>query len=557
MTSQHTTQAKTDQSAQRTAQAPVTQASTMQTHPILHLQRKVGNQATAQMIQAKLTVGEPNDMYEQEADRVAAAVVRKLHAPTQSTAQRQPQASPLPQIQPLVQRKADMDGMAVSANVEAGIQQARGSGQPLPESLRNPMEQAFGADFSGVRVHSDGESDRLNRAMQARAFTTGQDIFFQQGAYQTNSRTGQELVAHELTHVVQQNCQTFFIQRQITAQELLKHFDIGTYGTAKNTCFDDDQEDEILKSEAFIKRAEFLANIASEFEEGSTPEVVNSNNQKINLPISGLKRIQFIKNIAIGLSSDLTDEKIIERAVLFCRRQGIIPPVKYRHIKELSEKEIRNFQDFLTENRKDINMDDMKVLNKIGLAMPQEFPQITWVGSGLNSEKTALEVDKGEKGVNHFAKWINALIGNKDEKDLAPKKETPYKMNCWEGVMYTAYQAKLIDEQWLKDVHKKAVQSKENYFNSLAESLGFSRAVPYTPSKKIVPEPGDIVFFDKMEHVALALSEGRIMHLWHNTIESGQGFEITTFEDLFRNMPSFRVETKFAPNPFKYKIASL
>ncbi|MHC5750143.1 eCIS core domain-containing protein [Nostoc sp. JL23] len=67
--------------------------------------------------------------------------------------------------------------------------------------MREPMEQAFGADFSGVKVHTNGQSDQLNRSIQARAFTTGQDVFFREGEYNPGSQGGQEL----LTHVVQQN----------------------------------------------------------------------------------------------------------------------------------------------------------------------------------------------------------------------------------------------------------------------------------------------------------------------------------------------------------------
>jgi hypothetical protein len=66
------------------------------------------------------------------------------------------------------------------------------------------MGQAMGADFSGVKVHTDSQSDQLNKSIQAKAFTTGQDVFFRQGAYEPSSRGGQELIAHELTHVVQQ-----------------------------------------------------------------------------------------------------------------------------------------------------------------------------------------------------------------------------------------------------------------------------------------------------------------------------------------------------------------
>lgn len=78
------------------------------------------------------------------------------------------------------------------------------AGQSLAPSIHRPMEQAFGANFNHVRIHADSQSDRLNNNLQARAFTTGQDIFFRRGEYQPNSKPGQELIAHELAHVVQQ-----------------------------------------------------------------------------------------------------------------------------------------------------------------------------------------------------------------------------------------------------------------------------------------------------------------------------------------------------------------
>jgi hypothetical protein len=88
--------------------------------------------------------------------------------------------------------------------LETSIQQAKGSGQPLADSVRQPMEKAFGAEFSSVKVHTDTRSDQMNQSIQAKAFTTGQDIFFRGGEYNPESKSGQELIAHELTHVVQQ-----------------------------------------------------------------------------------------------------------------------------------------------------------------------------------------------------------------------------------------------------------------------------------------------------------------------------------------------------------------
>ena len=181
---------------------------------------------TAIPIQAKLTIGEPGDKYEQEADETARQVVQRIHQPQNEKLQRESlpeeedelQMKPLGNIQreslpdeeeelqmkPMVQRVSD-GGMAATQDLEASINQARGGGQPLAKNIREPMEQGFGADFSRVKVHTDTQADQLNRSIQAKAFTTGQDVFFRQGAYEPGSRGGQELIAHELTHVVQQN----------------------------------------------------------------------------------------------------------------------------------------------------------------------------------------------------------------------------------------------------------------------------------------------------------------------------------------------------------------
>ncbi|CDY75445.1 hypothetical protein BGLT_04343 [Caballeronia glathei] len=102
-------------------------------------------------------------------------------------------------------------------DVERSIDSARGGGQALDHSVRSRMEPAFGADFSGVRVHTDARADELNQTLSARAFATGQDIFFRQGQYDPGSSNGRELLAHELTHVVQQNGPG--VQRKMTVSE--------------------------------------------------------------------------------------------------------------------------------------------------------------------------------------------------------------------------------------------------------------------------------------------------------------------------------------------------
>jgi hypothetical protein len=181
------------------------------------IQRKSGNRLKAiaaerMAIQAKLTIGEPNDTYEQEADATAARVVQQINSSTASTTSQSPpiqrqemEEDEELQMKPIVQRRENLGGGEASTDLESSIQSARGSGQSLDANLQQSMGQAMGADFSGVKVHTDSQSDQLNKSIQAKAFTTGQDLFFRQGAYEPSSRGGQELIAHELTHVVQQN----------------------------------------------------------------------------------------------------------------------------------------------------------------------------------------------------------------------------------------------------------------------------------------------------------------------------------------------------------------
>ncbi|BAZ08734.1 hypothetical protein NIES4071_05400 [Calothrix sp. NIES-4071] len=183
-----------------------------------------------QAIQTKLTIGAPGDKYEQEAHRVAAQVVTQINAPVSGQSNQNIQREGMPledelmmapqlssiqreamleeeeiQTKPMLQLQAGDSSTTATTELESSIQQARGSGQPLADNIRKPMEQAFGADFSGVKVHTDSQADQLNQSIQAKAFTTGQDVFFRSGEYKPGSRGGQELIAHELTHVVQQS----------------------------------------------------------------------------------------------------------------------------------------------------------------------------------------------------------------------------------------------------------------------------------------------------------------------------------------------------------------
>lgn len=105
----------------------------------------------------------------------------------------------------LAQREGGAGGpFEVDDETQGRINNLRGSGQPLDVGIQQRMQDAMGYDFSGVNVHTSAEASSLSQALQAKAFTTGSDIFFNESAYQPHTADGQELLAHELTHVVQQ-----------------------------------------------------------------------------------------------------------------------------------------------------------------------------------------------------------------------------------------------------------------------------------------------------------------------------------------------------------------
>lgn len=166
------------------------------------------NGAGSLAIQPKLVVGHPNDPLEHEADRAADRVVSLWQGGGFNAPTGEPPTKP---ASSLIRRRAvspEAGVMQASSEVTQQIQSAQGNGQPLPASLRPSVEAAFGMDFSGVRLHTDTRADGLNRELQARAFTTGQDIFFRQGEYRPGAAEGVRLLGHELGHVGQQESTT-------------------------------------------------------------------------------------------------------------------------------------------------------------------------------------------------------------------------------------------------------------------------------------------------------------------------------------------------------------
>lgn len=171
-------------------------------------------------IQPKLTIGQPGDRFEQEADAMADQVLRMSRDDAHSIQRKCESCSreegliqrqAIEEEEELLQTKSEStvapavdSAGGVSAAVAQQLQTNLGGGSALPSATQQRMNAAFGADFGSVRLHTDANAAKLNRALGARAFTYGRDVFFNQQGFDPQSTADQHLLAHELTHVIQQ-----------------------------------------------------------------------------------------------------------------------------------------------------------------------------------------------------------------------------------------------------------------------------------------------------------------------------------------------------------------
>lgn len=162
------------------------------------------------IIQRKLSVGKEDDEFEREADTTADRVMRM---PETNFVQRKCDECKEEETlhrktgdqntNPFIQTKANGNS-AVSESVSSSIQSSRGGGSPIDRQTQSFMSNRMDSDFSKVKIHTNSEAVQLNRELNAKAFTVGNDIYFNEGQYQPESSRGKKLLAHELTHIRQQ-----------------------------------------------------------------------------------------------------------------------------------------------------------------------------------------------------------------------------------------------------------------------------------------------------------------------------------------------------------------
>jgi hypothetical protein len=213
---------------------------------ILFLQRTIGNQAVGRFIksgtlQAKLRIGQPDDVYEQEADRVAEQVMRmpepcvsQKRDGIRKSANIQRKCPKLGKYENMIrkpledihqaQRDAPLEinpqrsstNQAIPSEVPPIVYEVLSSpSQPLDPATRQFMGLRFGHDFSKVRVHTDVKAAKSTRVAKALAYTIGSDIVFAMGQYAPGTMLGKRLIAHELTHTIQQGSSISNVQAKL------------------------------------------------------------------------------------------------------------------------------------------------------------------------------------------------------------------------------------------------------------------------------------------------------------------------------------------------------
>ncbi|GAB5400934.1 MAG: hypothetical protein Aureis2KO_25190 [Aureisphaera sp.] len=190
-------------------------------HNKQHLGKTTSFVAPAPVIQKKLAIGDTDDPLEAEADKVAdkvtssndknsttlqhsgSLVQRKCDGCSQE--EEIQKKSIAGEITPMIQRKSNVgeSGNASEALTQQ-INSSKGGGQSMDEGTQDFMESSFGSDFSEVRIHTDQKAQQMSQDLNAKAFTVGNDVYFNEGKYNPGSNEGKHLLAHELTHVVQQ-----------------------------------------------------------------------------------------------------------------------------------------------------------------------------------------------------------------------------------------------------------------------------------------------------------------------------------------------------------------
>jgi len=504
--------------------------------------------------QAKLKIGQPNDIYEQEADRVADQVMRMPDPVVQrelsplaadpscgypeEKLQTRPlalQISPLVQRQPVEEEEEDLQAKPATGltsiqrvpmkegeeliqaktageatheaapAVDASIQSLRGGGRPMSKAELNFFEPRFGADFTDVRVHSDGVADNLARSVKARAFTLGRDIYFGLGKYRPNTSAGRLLLAHELTHTIQQSGKSL--------RSMDWNIPIGSSRrriTAPNVSLESGS-DTLRRSPDFRQTVRLRRSFTYVGDDGTFQSHNFSPDLSDGIRSWLARRMRVFTNV-VSVDSVLRD-----LLTAFRRAHRILG----------ARVALRRGQHYTYAARIDlsggsIQISDVRINNfsptaERVLSRLTSFPPMQWEPAG------ACATD--------FCLWVIDTT-----ETPAPPLATTTTMNCWEAILLAAYYAGVVSWRWLHNLYDRYHSRGDAAF---ANMLSRGRRTRYSPPR-YVPVRGDIVFFWTGNHLShVGLATGRLN-------PPGQSPEVIGFQGRF-TAPSPPVRARVEP----------
>ncbi|WP_413262551.1 DUF4157 domain-containing protein [Floridanema flaviceps] len=282
-----------------------------------------------------------------------------------------------------VQAKAESEGKSShKSNLESQLNGSKGGGSPLPDEVRAFMEPRFGADFSGVRVHTDGAAVQMNKELGAQAFAHGSDIYYSAG----KSPSKDELTAHELTHVVQQ---TGAVQQKVSENKPIGHFTSIEIQTKPSSNFVQCK---------IIKIGTEKVNVANNQEELKAKLIIKTIKDKYGIDISSQSGVDAIKNDYPNAPDDV--------------KNGL--QTKVWQFKELIalEQALMHFAPILGTRRKASSRaskaQEITSVSKVDQAIDADDP------SGVLDNTTLGEYFESSKNFSMFSAGTNSTVDFKD-----------------------------------------------------------------------------------------------------------------------------------------------
>lgn len=320
---------------------------------IFNLQKTTGNKAVHRLyaaggIQSKLKIGQPGDLFEKEAEL---ASNRVTGMPEHELRYQPKEEEKKKHGEGIFQPKDHHDQTPeVALHLESSIGETKGGSKPLSESTRAFMEQRFGQDFSQVRLHTDKQATEAAAAVKAKTFTAGEDVFFGTGQYSPQTEEGRRLIAHELTHVVQQRMSgSKRISRlpDDVGEVKTQHFDLAKW-------FDKFEKAVtftlsrfyIGRDEVWVKQVEDIKDL----DDKTHPAHYNPNDRTIYFSVSGFR---FIYNDRVIAKKEWTDDRYCDFAVETAAHEAFHA---YQDTPRFRSKEFADFE-------KDV---DKKLLSEFG-----------------------------------------------------------------------------------------------------------------------------------------------------------------------------------------------